>query len=105
MSLGRKPVPGGELYVWRMLERTRALSCWGLSLGAVRVAVAEGKGKEASGMGCEMMPMPSLLAEPSQPRARRRRFLEGLSGEGDILAGLYGLMGGFDVLRRKGESG
>lgn len=67
-----------------MLERTLALSCWDLSFGAVGVAVVEGRGKEASGMGWEMMPMPSLLAEPSQPRARRRRFFGGLTGEDDI---------------------
>lgn len=73
-----------------MLERTRALSCWDLSLGAVGVAVDEGRGKEASGTGWEMMPMPSLLAEPSQPRARRRRFLGGLSSEGDIFGGSEG---------------
>lgn len=50
--------------------------------------MVEGRGKEASGMGWEMMPMPSLLAEPSQPRARRRRFFGGESaGEGDIFVG------------------
>lgn len=40
--------------------------------------------EDGSGAGCEMMPMPSLLAEPSQPRARRRRLLGGFSTEGDI---------------------
>lgn len=46
MSLGRKPVPGGETNVSRRLERM-----------VVLVGV------------CWMTPMPSLLAEPSHPRA------------------------------------
>lgn len=46
VSLGRKPVPGGETNVWRRLER-------------IFVSVAVWR----------MTPMPSLLAEPSHPRA------------------------------------
>lgn len=78
-----------------MLERTRAPSCWGLSRGLVRGSVAaeeeeeEEVMEEGSGAGCEMMPMPSLLAEPSQPRARRRRFLGGLLREGDIFVCMF----------------
>ena len=48
VSLGRKPSPGGEMKVWRMLERIFAGFPWG---------------------GCEIMPMPSLLALPSRPIA------------------------------------
>lgn len=64
--------------------------------------MVEGRGKEASGMGWEMMPMPSLLAEPSQPRARRRRFLGGASvGEGDIFCGRFLWLWWFCMLRRE----
>lgn len=48
VSLGRKPWPGGETKVWRMLERMRA-----------------GPGLD----GWWMRPTPSLLAEPSRPIA------------------------------------
>ena len=47
VSFGRKPEPGGEMKVWRMLERGMA----GPPLGGWRIR-----------------PMPSLLAEPSRPR-------------------------------------
>ncbi len=47
VSLGRKPSPGGEMKVWRMLERGMA----GPLLGGWRIR-----------------PTPSLLAEPSRPR-------------------------------------
>ena len=57
MSFGRKPWPGGAWKVCLMLERMRA--------GFVPVVdLLEGVGE-----GCEMMPTPSLLAEPSRPRA------------------------------------
>lgn len=56
MSLGRKPVPGGETKVSRTLERT------------VDSPVE---------MSCAITPIPSLLAEPSQPRAMRRFFWGG----------------------------
>ena len=47
VSLGRKPSPGGETKVWRMLERGMA----GPPVGGWRIS-----------------PTPSLLAEPSRPR-------------------------------------
>lgn len=47
VSFGRKPSPGGETKVWRMLER--------ISAGLPGV--------------CLISPTPSLLAEPSRPRA------------------------------------
>lgn len=73
-----------------MFDRTRAPFCWGLSRGSlgvvvvVFVVVVVEEDGEGSGAGWEMIPMPSLLAEPSQPRARRRRFLGGCSTAGDI---------------------
>ena len=48
-------MPGGETKVWRMLERT--------------VMRSEGVPGVPS---CRITPMPSLLADPSQPRAMRR---------------------------------
>lgn len=48
VSLGRKPAPGGAWYVCRRLARITGGFC---------------------GDGCEMMPIPSLLADPSSPRA------------------------------------
>ena len=47
MSLGRKPSPGGETNVCRMLERMVA---------------------GPPDLGCWIRPTPSLLAEPSRPR-------------------------------------
>lgn len=47
MSLGRKPSPGGETNVCRMLERIVA---------------------RPPDLGCWIRPTPSLLAEPSRPR-------------------------------------
>lgn len=59
VSFGRKPVPGGETKVCRMLERTEDWPVMG---------------------SCEIMPMPSLLALPSQPRAMRGLGILGLVG-------------------------
>lgn len=51
-------MPAGETYVWRRLARMRTVGCeWGWV------------GSEwAWGKSWEMMPMPSLFAEPSRPR-------------------------------------
>lgn len=75
-----------------MFERTRAPSCWGLSRGSARVVVVmvavdeeRDEGGGCSGAGWEMMPTPSLLAEPSQPKASRRRLFGGFSMDGDIV--------------------
>lgn len=57
VSLGRKPVPGGEMNVCRRLERMVA------EVGVWR-----------------MRPMPSLLAEPSQPRAIQEDLVEDVGG-------------------------
>ena len=60
MSLGRKPSPGGETKVWRMLERMVA--------GPLD-------------LGWRIRPTPSLLAEPSRPRAIMLTF-RGVEGMG-----------------------
>ena len=66
MSLGRKPVPGGETNVWRRFERIWTGGC--LKWPSSEWALSWGEGGD-EGEGWRMTPTPSLLALPSRPRA------------------------------------
>ena len=71
VSLGKKPVPGGETKVCLKFERI----CTGGEEGFFRDCVESSSewalscGDGGAEVGCRMTPTPSLLAEPSRPIA------------------------------------